>query len=57
MNILDDFEAYERYKNDIPVILLDGRELARHRLTESQLTDALAGASGERGGGGNDRRA
>ena len=40
-NILDDLDAYERYKHDIPVILLDGREIARHRLGEAQLESAL----------------
>ena len=41
-NILDDPSDYERYKHDIPVILLNGREIARHDLTEPQLVDALA---------------
>ncbi|MBI5396003.1 MAG: glutaredoxin family protein [Verrucomicrobia bacterium] len=41
-NILDDAALYERYKNDIPVILLDGREIARHRISPQQLRDALA---------------
>ena len=27
-NILDDLKEYELYKHDIPVILLDGREIA-----------------------------
>ena len=40
-NILDDLKEYELYKHDIPVILLDGREIARHRLTEIQLDAAL----------------
>jgi len=43
-NILDDRADYERYKHDIPVILLNGREIARHQLTETQLVDALARA-------------
>jgi glutaredoxin len=43
-NILDDPADYERYKHDIPVILLNGREIARHHVTEPQLVDALAGA-------------
>ena len=43
-NILDDPTDYERYKHDIPVILLNGREIARHHLTEPQLVDALAHA-------------
>ena len=40
-NILDRFEDYEHYKHDIPVILLDGVEVARHRVTEQQLREAL----------------
>ena len=44
VNILDDAAEYERYKHDIPVILLDGREIARHHLTEPQLVEALARA-------------
>ena len=43
-NILDDLADYERYKHDIPVILVNGREIARHRLTEAQLVEALANA-------------
>ena len=41
-NILENYEDFERYKQDIPVILLNDVELARHRLTEEQLTSALA---------------
>lgn len=40
-NILDDAALYDLYKNDIPVILLDGREIARHRLSPQQLREAL----------------
>ena len=40
-NILDDVGDYELYKHDIPVILLDDRELARHRLNLPQLIAAL----------------
>jgi rSAM/selenodomain-associated transferase 1 len=41
-NILDRFIDYDRYKHDIPVILVDGVEIARHHLTEQQLESALA---------------
>ena len=41
-NILEDIDDFQRYKHDIPVILLNGIELARHRLTEEQLATALA---------------
>jgi len=40
-NILDNFDDYEKYKHDIPVILVDGVEIARHYLSESQLERAL----------------
>jgi glutaredoxin len=40
-NILDDLADYEKYKHDIPVVLLDGVEIARHRLTEGELEFAL----------------
>jgi len=43
-NILDDAADYERYKHDIPVILLNGVEIARHHLTERQLVEAMARA-------------
>lgn len=41
-NILDDLSDYERYKHDIPVILVDGREIARHRLDPSLFERELA---------------
>jgi glutaredoxin len=41
-NILDHLADYDRYKHDIPVVLVNGREIARHRLTEAQLEAALA---------------
>jgi glutaredoxin len=40
-NILENLDEYEKYKHDIPVILLDGVEIARHRMTEEQLEFAL----------------
>ena len=43
-NILDDPQDYDRYKHDIPVILVDGREIARHHLSEGRLVEALARA-------------
>jgi len=45
-NILQDLADYERYKHDIPVILLDGREIARHRITLAELRRALHTAAG-----------
>lgn len=36
-----DPELVRRYGHDVPVILLDGREFARHRLDETALRRAL----------------
>jgi glutaredoxin len=36
-NILTDPADYERYKNDIPVVMVDGVEIARYRLSEQRL--------------------
>jgi glutaredoxin len=40
-NILNDLADYEKYKHDIPVILVDDVEIARHHLVEAQLLRAL----------------
>jgi rSAM/selenodomain-associated transferase 1 len=40
-NILEDLADYERYKHDIPVVLVDGREIARHHLDERALIRGL----------------
>jgi glutaredoxin len=34
-------ELLERYRNDIPVILLDGHEIARHVVRERKLLELL----------------
>jgi glutaredoxin len=34
-------ELLERYRNDIPVILLDGEEIARHVVRERKLLELL----------------
>jgi glutaredoxin len=34
-------ELLERYRNDIPVILLDGNEIARHFVREHKLLELL----------------
>jgi glutaredoxin len=41
-NILDDPRDLERYRHEIPVVLVNGRELARHRMTSQELEAALA---------------
>lgn len=40
-NIARDLADFERYKHDIPVLVIDGREIARHRITASALQQAL----------------
>jgi hypothetical protein len=39
-----DLDDFERFKHDIPVLLIDGREVARHRITEPALVAALRDA-------------
>jgi glutaredoxin len=34
-------ELFQRYRNDIPVILLDGNEIARHFVRERKLLELL----------------
>ena len=40
-NILDNLADLERYHDLIPVVMVNGREIARYRLTEAQLDAAL----------------
>jgi glutaredoxin len=40
-NIEADPADYEKYKHDIPVVTVDGVEIARHRMTADQLERAL----------------
>ena len=40
-NICEDPADFEKYQFDIPVIFLDGKEIARHRMTAEQLAAAL----------------
>jgi glutaredoxin len=42
-NICEDPGEFELYQFDVPVIFLNNREIARHRLTEEQLETALKG--------------
>jgi glutaredoxin len=41
-NILDDPADLERYKEAIPVVMVDGQEIARFRLTAHDLEAALS---------------
>jgi hypothetical protein len=40
-DVRDDPDLHARYRNDIPVLLVDGREAARHRVTEAELRARL----------------
>jgi glutaredoxin len=40
-DISEDAADYEKYKHDIPVVLVDGVEIARHRMSADQLMRAL----------------
>lgn len=44
VDIAGDLDVYMRYRHDIPVLLIDGHEVARHRITEAALLEALAAA-------------
>lgn len=41
IDISTDIDLKSRYGNDIPVILLDGHEIARHFIRERNLLDLL----------------
>lgn len=41
INIESDSDLLDRYQNDIPVILINGREAFRHRLTAAAFRDEL----------------
>jgi glutaredoxin len=43
-NIALDLDEFERFKHDIPVLMIDGREVARHRISEPALRAALDAA-------------
>ena len=41
VDISQNSELFERYRNDVPVILLDGQEVARHFVREHKLLELL----------------
>jgi glutaredoxin len=43
-DITASLDDYLKYRHDIPVLLIDGREVARHRITETALAAAFAEA-------------
>ena len=44
-DVREDPELEKRYRLEIPVLLREGRELARHRVTEAELRERLREAS------------
>ena len=44
-NILDDPADFERYKHAIPVVTVNGQEVARYRLSLPQLLQAIDAAA------------
>jgi glutaredoxin len=40
-DITHDSGDFEKYQHDVPVVLVDGVEIARHRISERELIDAL----------------
>jgi glutaredoxin len=44
LNLEDHPELEARYRLAIPVLLLDGQEIARHRITEDELRELLGKA-------------
>jgi hypothetical protein len=52
-NILDDARDLEQFQHDIPVVHVDGQEIARHRMSAAQLEAAL----GRESPGGEEHRA
>lgn len=45
-NILENESDLARYQTEIPVVLLNGREIARHRLSSAELEASLIEAAG-----------
>ena len=41
VDILNNLALYEKYKHDIPVLCLNGREIFRHRVTREELMEKL----------------
>lgn len=41
VDILSDTRLFLNYQNDVPVAVLNGRELFRHRITEAELNQRL----------------
>lgn len=46
VDIVRDAALLARYRHEIPVLLLDGQEIARHRTTDAAITTALVQRQG-----------
>lgn len=44
VNIEEDHDAYARYKEEIPVVFVDGVKVFKYRLDESAFTKMLVGS-------------
>jgi glutaredoxin len=44
VNILEDPEAHERFKEEIPVVFINGKKAFKHRLDENQFLKKLHSA-------------
>ena len=42
VDIQDEYLTYEKYKDDIPVITLNGEEIARHKTTADFIVQAVS---------------
>ena len=52
IDISRDAELDERYRLEIPVLMVNGRKVAKYRITEEELTRILTERAGEAGGAG-----
>ena len=52
IDISRDAELDERYRLEIPVLMVNGRKAAKYRITEEELTRILTERAGEAGGAG-----
>ena len=46
IDISRDAELDERYRLEVPVLMVDGKKAAKYRITEEELTRILAGRAG-----------
>jgi glutaredoxin len=46
-NIMDDPADFRRFSSEIPLVMVNGKEIAHHGLTAAQLESALERAEGE----------